>query len=1023
MSEVELRLTANVDDATRGIGRFRKEYADLVRQVEKPLRQVNAFRDLETSLENTSRELRSARDRVRELATALASTASPSQAMQTEYRNAVSELRKLERAEVTLTGQIGRRRDELRGAGIDTRNLATEQARLANELRSALDAGQGDLNMRNARSALGVGSIEATQRELVALREQYRLVTRDGTLSAKERAEAEATYRRAVSETLERLRTQREAIRQATAAGESEAAAAARRHEAARQSLARLTAEQRQAAIAARQTALEQARNDLGVNRYRVLQAEVGRTRQQYELLRRSGNLTTRELALAQRTMTQRVRETQRAIRELNAEQRSMSSLPMLGGIGAVGGGYMAIRALAGMARISDGWVELNDRMRLAASTQEDYEKGMQRLREISDRTYTSMTNNAEVYINALAPLRERGFTDSEALQFVEAIGLGLVASDAKGEKATATINQLSNALQDGALRGDAFNSVIRNTPAIAQALADGLKVSREQLAKMAKEGELTTSKWVPALLSQVDQLGAAVDGMAVTTEDALVRLNNAWTEAIGNTDMSPLISAIDELATKISDPEVMEGLVKITGSMITLAGWTATAAREAAAFATNIGETAAALNTDVGELQAKLDKVERTLKQVEGAQSGSWMKSSSLALLTKWFAPEQLEAWAEELKATRQQLQQELYGISDDVEDAGEQANNAAEKAQTQAATSQRQYIDLLKTQQAEQLKNLKDYLKEQEKAERDALKGVEDVKKKRLAMEKFYADALAGLGGGGEASYAGAQDLKVAARKALAAGDFETAQAQARAAVEMLQELDRAGENTYGFEGFIMELRDIGRAASDLEQSQAEQKLQAIKDEIEATKGKATELENMQVSFDMDEAQLERIRQQIVALAEAMKKELTLPVTLTSPGGAVDVTDISNRLNGPIPGFSRGGWTGPGSKYQIAGFVHADEYVQPKHRMREPGALEFMERFRRYGMAALRGYAEGGLVSSIARHIPYLPPVPGPAAAGAVGTPVHLHMDGQSYEMRATQDVVDALHRAVRVKKLRKR
>src|SRR5690606_12844213 len=161
--------------------------------------------------------------------------------------------------------------------------------------------------------------------------------------------------------------------------------------------------------------------------------------RQQYELLRRSGNLTTRELALAQRTMTQRVRETQRAIRELNAEQRSMSSLPMLGGIGAVAGGYMAIRALRGVASISDAWVELNDRRRRPAGTQRDYENGMQRLAEISYRTRPSTATNAEVYINARGPLRERGFTDSEAVQFVEAIGLGLVASAAKGEKAAAT--------------------------------------------------------------------------------------------------------------------------------------------------------------------------------------------------------------------------------------------------------------------------------------------------------------------------------------------------------------------------------------------------------------------------------------------------------------------------------------------------------------------------------------------------------------------------------------------------------
>src|SRR5690606_13635969 len=107
--------------------------------------------------------------------------------------------------------------------------------------------------------------------------------------------------------------------------------------------------------------------------------------------------------------------------------------------------------------------------------------------------------------------------------------GLGLVASAAKGERATSVINQLNAALQQGELRGDAFNSVITNTPAIADALARGLGKTREQLSAMAKAGELATDVWVPALLSQTDSLGVAVDGMAVTVGDALQRLDNAW--------------------------------------------------------------------------------------------------------------------------------------------------------------------------------------------------------------------------------------------------------------------------------------------------------------------------------------------------------------------------------------------------------------------------------------------------------------------------------------------------------------
>lgn len=66
---------------------------------------------------------------------------------------------------------------------------------------------------------------------------------------------------------------------------------------------------------------------------------------------------------------------------------------------------------------------------------------------------------------------------------------------------------------------------------------------------------------------------------------------------------------------------------------------------------------------------------------------------------------------------------------------------------------------------------------------------------------------------------------------------------------------------------------------------------------------------------------------------------------------------------------GFADGGWTGPGSKYQVAGPVHAGEFVHRREVVSQPGALPFLWDFNRRGMAALRdwwtGYAEGGLVT----------------------------------------------------------
>lgn len=59
-----------------------------------------------------------------------------------------------------------------------------------------------------------------------------------------------------------------------------------------------------------------------------------------------------------------------------------------------------------------------------------------------------------------------------------------------------------------------------------------------------------------------------------------------------------------------------------------------------------------------------------------------------------------------------------------------------------------------------------------------------------------------------------------------------------------------------------------------------------------------------------------------------------------------------------GSLFGFAQGGYTGPGGKYQPAGIVHKGEYVIPKEAVDRIGVRN-LDR-----IAALRGYAQGGLV-----------------------------------------------------------
>lgn len=863
MAEVELRLTADTDGATKGVTDFRRKFEEMVRTIEKPLRQVNGLRDLEKTLEETGRKTLAARDRVRDLGNELARTASPSRELNATYKEAVNELNRLERAEDAARQGIVKRRRELQAAGVDVRNLAAEQRRLRAEMAQA------------------TGGVRA-----------------EGALTG--------------------------------------------------------------------------AMGDLGISQYRRLQSEIGRVRQQYELLKGSGRVTANELSIAHRTMTQRIRENQRALRDLNAEQARARAGSGAGGLVApIAAAYGGLRALTGVTRQTDQWVELTDRIKLASNSQEEYEKGLESLRAMSDRTFTSMTNNAEIYIGSLTQLRERGFSSNDALKFTETLGLGLVASAAKGDRAVSVINQFNAALQDGVLKGDAFNTMVRNTPALADAMARGLGKTREELAAMAKAGELTTDVFVPALISQIDSLGKAVDDMTVTGGDGFVRVMNAWQEAVGKADLKPFTDSLNGLAKTLRDPAVADAITFLSGLILKIGAIAVSSVSDFGRVGQDIGVFVAKLTGSVDALS----DVEREIASVDAAING-WGVGD---LLTRAiYTEDEIKQRRADLEAEKQKIIEGLGGLNAELEFLGEVAAAAAEAGRERDLSNYRSYIGELKKLQDQQVKAAADAVKKQAAAEKAALRDVEKVKTDRLRIEERYQQALAGLSGGVGSTFGDAQDLKVAAKQALARGDISTAQAQAQAALKILTDLAAAGENTYGFAGFIKELQGIELAANDIEQSQADQKLEDIRQKMADLEAEAKKLEGMPVSVTADEASIEAVRTQIQALIDSMQqKGIVLPVSIANPNLPADGAAA------PSPGFAEGGWTGPGSKYKPAGVVHADEHVMPKRVVNEPGALSFLEQVRRDGfkntMGRFHGYAEGGLVTPTRT----LPSIPQPSQA----------------------------------------
>lgn len=79
---------------------------------------------------------------------------------------------------------------------------------------------------------------------------------------------------------------------------------------------------------------------------------------------------------------------------------------------------------------------------------------------------------------------------------------------------------------------------------------------------------------------------------------------------------------------------------------------------------------------------------------------------------------------------------------------------------------------------------------------------------------------------------------------------------------------------------------------------------------------------------------------------------------------------------------GFSDGGYTGDGGKYEPKGVVHGGEFVVRKEVVSQPGAREFLERMN----ANAKGYADGGYVGSTPAATSNVVPISSAPGAGPV-------------------------------------
>ncbi|QMO64513.1 phage tail tape measure protein [Escherichia coli] len=272
-------------------------------------------------------------------------------------------------------------------------------------------------------------------------------------------------------------------------------------------------------------------------------------------------------------------REMRRALAEVT-DQINTAKSSALNMAGAFAGAF----ATGHLISLADEWNSVNARLKQASQSTDDFQVSQRELMAISQRTGTAFSDNASLFARSAASMREYGYSSEEVLKVTEAISTGLKLSGASAAEASSVITQFSQALAQGVLRGEEFNSVNENGDRVIRALAAGMGVARKDLKAMADNGKLTADKVVPALISQLGALRDEYAAMLDTVSSSATKVENAFMAWVGGANeasgvtktlsgvLNGIAGNIDTVATA-AGALVAVGVARYFGNMASSAG------------------------------------------------------------------------------------------------------------------------------------------------------------------------------------------------------------------------------------------------------------------------------------------------------------------------------------------------------------------------------------------------------------------------------------------------------------------
>lgn len=313
----------------------------------------------------------------------------------------------------------------------------------------------------------------------------------------------------------------------------------------------------------------------------------------------------------------------------VSLEETQKPATGIMGTIRNLAGAFLGIQTGQWLVNTSDQLTQINARLQLMTGSAEAAAEANDQIYQAAMRARGSYTDMADL-VSQLGTLAGDAFSDTgEIVAFAEQLQKQMALSGTSTQAAQAAMLQLTQGLASGVLRGEELNSVLEQTPMVAQTIADYMGVNVGTMRELASEGAITADVVKNALLGAAQETNAAFAQMPMTWGQVWNMMQNTAIQAL-----QPVLDFINFLANNMG--VVVPIVAGATAAMLgfAAASWVATGGLKtlvasAKAFATTMGPVPFLIAAGIGIVVALIAKWVQSIGGLEIA----WLTLKDVAI------------------------------------------------------------------------------------------------------------------------------------------------------------------------------------------------------------------------------------------------------------------------------------------------------------------------------------------------------------------------------------------------------